>query len=256
MTLTPNHPNGGPPGVSVNIILSQPSSNKKKVSGRGVPYEHQRKVGFHEVDMSARSDETPTDFNCWIIERNYTPKEHKEPPKSYQANVTNQNAAYDSVTDSQQTNSSLQQDSNESNETEPSKATKGSDDTWALTDNTTGLSPQEKALVEELALEEPNLGGTTDSNQFQQESPQVQPPPAKEGTPDSQLSRHSTTLHDLHKEPDKETEIQEEPFDKIAIGKGVEWFKSMRKDARTYAWSLILPEMLEGWIYQDQQAQV
>ena len=67
-------------GLSVNNILSQPSSTKKKVIGRGIPYEHQLSAGFHELDMTGRSDETPTaEYNCWIVQRNVTPSKTKDP---------------------------------------------------------------------------------------------------------------------------------------------------------------------------------
>ena len=79
----------GDSGLSINSIMSQPSSAKKVVKGRGVPYEQQRKVGFHEVDMTGRSDETPAEYNCWIVQANYTPEDHKEPARSLQANVMN-----------------------------------------------------------------------------------------------------------------------------------------------------------------------
>ena len=177
------------------------------------------------------------------------PRNTRKPPKSYQANVTNHNAEFDSTTDSQQTNAPLQQDSNESNETDPSKATKGSDETWTLPSNTSGMSPQEKATVKQMALEESTQEETTTSDQSQQTSPQVQPPPAKENTPDSQLSRHSTTVHDLQSQPDKETKAQEQPINEIAIQRGVDWFMKMPENARKYAWSLILPVMVnDGYV--------
>ena len=156
---------------------------------------------------------------------------------------------FDSTADSQQTNAPSQQDSNESNETDPSKATTGSDEAWTLPSDTSGMSPQEKATVKQMALEESTQEETTTSDQSQQTSPQVQPPPAKENTPDSQLSRHSTTVHDLQSQPDKETKAQEQPINEIAIQRGVDWFMKMPENARKYAWSLILPVMAnDGYV--------
>ena len=94
--------------IDIDDIMSQPSKHQKKVRGRGIPFEQQRNVGFHQLDMTGRSDETPTGtYNCWIVEANYSPEEHKEPARSLQANTMNSETAhpYDANTDSSIPNS-------------------------------------------------------------------------------------------------------------------------------------------------------
>ena len=135
--------------------MSQPSSIKKTVKGRGVPHEQQRKVGFHEVDVTGRSDETPTEYNCWIVQANYTPEDHKEPARSLQANVMNQEhpPPYDTQTESttQQADSQLQQASTESHESSViTKETRASEESWQPPTDISQLSPQEADLIRRL----------------------------------------------------------------------------------------------------------
>ena len=136
--------------IGLNDILSEPS--RKVVKGRGIPYEQQRNVGFHEVNMDTRSDETPTGtYNCWVVEANYTPKEHKGPRRTLQADMRNSeaNPPYDSQTDS----SVNQQASNSPGSSEPSRENE-SDGSWHVDTDTSNMSPQEKSVVKDLLQQE------------------------------------------------------------------------------------------------------
>ena len=96
--------------------------------------------------MDGRSDETPTDYNCWIVEANYTPQEHKEPARTLQANTMSQNTACPYDASSSQTNTTSIQKTGSNESSIQSKGTRSSDETWAPDDNTSKMSPQEAAV--------------------------------------------------------------------------------------------------------------
>ena len=221
----------GEADISINNIMSQPSKNTKMVKGRGIPYEHQRKVGFHEVDMTGRSDETPTGtYNCWIVEANYTPEDHKEPARSLQANTMHSETAhpYDANTDSSIPNSG-------SNDTIPSKETRSSDDTWELDDQAGGTSPQEAALLEELQETQAEDDRKPPAEEIQMPEAPVAP---TENSPDSQDTRHSTTLADIHQEP-----IDPQPSLKQGVDNLGSWLNTMPQEARLYTYQRLFEQM-------------
>ena len=135
---------------------------------------------------------------------------------------------YDTNTDSSILNSG-------SNESAPSKETRSSDGTWELEDDAGGASPQEIALIDELR-------GTHLEDQQEppvDEVPLLDAPIAPtENSPDSQDTRHSTTIADIHQEPAGKQSSVKQGVDNLGS-----WLNSMPEEARLYAYQRLFDQM-------------